>query len=303
MTQRMGFVGVSTKRSSINRVYPLWADILGLPARELVHHDVELDAEDSVYRNLVRRISADPDEAGALVTTHKIRLYEAAADLFDELDSFAMACGEISAISKSDGRLRGHAKDPIAVGLALEDFLPAGHFAQTGCDVLILGAGGAGTALAWHLVNRDERAGNVVVTDVSQPRLDGLRRALERGGHPAQVATVLVHDATENDTLLRRLPECSLVANATGLGKDRPGSPLTDLAVFPARGYAWEFNYRGSLEFLRQAERRSTADSLTVVDGWRYFIHGWTQVIAEVFHRRLTREVVEALATAADAVR
>ena len=28
--------------------------------------------------------------------------------------------------------------------------------------------------------------------------------------------------------------------------------------------------------------------NLTIEDGWVYFLHGWTQVIAEVFHIELT---------------
>ena len=72
--------------------------------------------------------------------------------------------------------------------------------------------------------------------------------------------------------------------NATGLGKDAPGSPLTDTAVWPEKGLAWDFNYRGDLLFLDQARAQQQARSLHVEDGWIYFIHGWTRVIAEVFH-------------------
>ena len=49
-------------------------------------------------------------------------------------------------------------------------------------------------------------------------------------------------------------------------------------------GIAWDLNYRGELVFLEQARAQRAARRLTVVDGWTYFIHGWTQVIAEVFH-------------------
>jgi shikimate 5-dehydrogenase len=87
-----------------------------------------------------------------------------------------------------------------------------------------------------------------------------------------------------NDAVLRRLKPGSLVVNATGLGKDAPGSPLTDQAVFPEDGIVWEFNYRGDLVFLRQAGAQKEARGLQVEDGWTYFIHGWTRVIAEVFH-------------------
>ena len=47
---------------------------------------------------------------------------------------------------------------------------------------------------------------------------------------------------------MEALPAGSLVINATGLGKDRPGSPLTDHCKFPENGLVWELNYRGTLE-------------------------------------------------------
>jgi shikimate 5-dehydrogenase len=75
-----------------------------------------------------------------------------------------------------------------------------------------------------------------------------------------------------------------MVINATGLGKDRPGSPLTDSVEYPENGIAWDFNYRGDLIFLEQAKAQKESKTLSVEDGWVYFIHGWTRVIAEVFH-------------------
>ena len=87
-----------------------------------------------------------------------------------------------------------------------------------------------------------------------------------------------------NDEVCARLKPGSLVVNATGLGKDAPGSPLTGAVVFPLDGFAWEFNYRGELVFLEQARAQAKARNLRVEDGWIYFIHGWTRVIAEVFH-------------------
>jgi shikimate dehydrogenase len=84
------------------------------------------------------------------------------------------------------------------------------------------------------------------------------------------------------------VPPGSIIVNATGLGKDRPGSPLTGQALFPLNGLAWELNYRGSLEFMHQAQAQKERRNLLIEDGWIYFIHGWTQVIAEVFHTDIT---------------
>src|SRR3712207_4674510 len=141
----MGFVGVSTGGSSIRTVFPRWADALGLPTRTLVGHDVPLDSPAEVYRDVVETIRDDPQHWGALVTTHKMAVHEAAADLFDELDDLAVTFGEVSCIAKRDDRLVGSAKDPVTARLALEEFLAPDHFARTGGAALVLGSGGAGT--------------------------------------------------------------------------------------------------------------------------------------------------------------
>ena len=144
----MGFVGVSTGGSSIRTVFPEWADALGLPTRTLVGHDIALDSPPLVYREVVETIRGDPRHWGALVTTHKMAVYAAAADLFDECDELAETFGEISCIAKRRERLVGSAKDPVTARLALDEFLAPDHFAQSGGAALILGSGGAGTALS-----------------------------------------------------------------------------------------------------------------------------------------------------------
>jgi shikimate dehydrogenase len=296
----MGFVGVDTAHSSIMKVFPLWADRLGLPTSELRGHDVALDAPDQTYRDLVRAIRDDEHHLGALVTTHKIRLFEAARDLFDELDEFSEQCGEISSISKRDGRLLGAAKDPLTAGLALAEMLPPRWFAAGG-HVVCLGAGGAGTAISTHLARADVPPARIVVTDVTEPRLAHLREVHARAGlDPARFDYVLTD---RPDDKVAYAPPRSLVVNATGLGKDRPGSPLRDETAFSPESVVWEINYRGSLELLHQAEAQQAARGLHVHDGWRYFVHGWSQVIAEVFDVPMPPELVDELSALAEGVR
>jgi shikimate 5-dehydrogenase len=114
------------------------------------------------------------------------------------------------------------------------------------------------------------------------------------------VEPLLLDDATG---LLGELPPRSLVINATGMGKDRPGSPVGPSAVFPARSAVWELNYRGELGFLRQARAQAAERGLLVEDGWRYFIHGWTAVMEEVFQRRITDAEIERLSELAEFAR
>jgi len=107
-------------------------------------------------------------------------------------------------------------------------------------------------------------------------------------------------DPRGNDRLLAELTPGSLVINATGMGKDTPGSPITDAALFPEQGYVWELNYRGELEFLHQAERHVAGRHLHVEDGWRYFIHGWAVVMEHVFEIDIKREKLARMATVSE---
>ncbi|WP_120494317.1 shikimate dehydrogenase family protein [Microbacterium phyllosphaerae] len=300
----MGFVGVSTGSSSIMKVFPKWAEVLGLPTENLLGHDLPMDATPAQYVAMVEQIRDDPQHRGALVTTHKMNVFAAASGLFDELDPFAVSCSEISSISKRGDRLIGRAKDPLTVDLALNDFLPTDHFARTGAEVVILGAGGSGTALSWALAERADAPARITVTARDDDKLDHLREVHRQHGTPDGLITYVRTDTVQDAAaIVAAAPAGSLIVNATGLGKDRPGSPLPDDVVFPEGAWVWEFNYRGSLEFLHQARAQEAARGLHVVDGWRYFIHGWSQVVADVFEIDLPPEIVEQLAEAAESVR
>lgn len=284
------FVGVSTAQSSIRTVFPLWAEELGLGEVDFVGIDLPLHAPVEDYRRVVEFLKHDELSLGALVTTHKIDLFNAARDLFDELDELALMMDEVSSISKRAGALRGHAKDPITAGLSIDSFLPPEEW-RTDRSVFVMGAGGSAIAMLWHLT-RPERGvavpAEVVVSNRSTGRLESLERIYAGFDTNVSLRTVHSPESSDNDAVLAGLPAGSFVVNATGLGKDAPGSPLTDAAVFPRDAIAWDLNYRGDLVFLDQARAQVESRDVRVVDGWEYFIHGWTQVIAEVFDVEIT---------------
>lgn len=291
----MYFVGVTTGSSSIMKVFPIWAKELGLDA-EIKGIDMPIHAPAEDYRRVVEFMKNDPLSLGALVTTHKIDMYNAASDIFDYLDPYAQRFGELSSISKKDGKLCAHAKDPISSGLALDAFVPEGHWLKTGAQVCVLGAGGSALSISAYLAN-EERHGKDVPSRInlnnrSAPRLAEAVRILDYLNVP--MSYHMCREPALNDKIVEALPAGSLVVNATGLGKDRPGSPLTDECRFPQDGIVWELNYRGSLEFMHQAEAQKESRNLIIEDGWTYFIHGWTQVIAEVFHIDITGSRLEA---------
>ena len=280
------FIGVTTGQSSIMRVFPAWAGLLGIDAT-ISGMDFPIHADPDRYRDAVRFIKADPLSKGALVTTHKIDLYAACRGLFDVVDPHAALMHETSCLSKDGERLACHAKDPISSGLAVDGFLPRRYFADTRAELFTMGAGGSTIALTWHLMRRERGAdvpSRIVVSDRDEGRLGEIRRIHGAIASDVPVEYRLVDGTADNDAVLNGLRPGSFVVNATGLGKDRPGSPLGEGARFPERTIAWDLNYRGDLVFLDQARAQRDGRGLQVEDGWTYFLHGWTQVIAEVFH-------------------
>lgn len=280
------FIGVTTQRSSIMKLFPKWAEFLGLGECDIKGFDFPPHDRPQAYRECVAFIKRDPLSYGALVTTHKIDLLTACRDQFDLLDPPARLMGEISCISKRDGKLVGSAKDPISSGLSMDRFLPKNHWRSTGAEVLSMGAGGSTIAITHYLVqpkHGDNVPSKIVVTNRSQPRLNEIRRIHTAMSMPVPVDYRLCPQPKDNDGVAAAMKPHSLVINATGLGKDAPGSPFTNRVRFPRNGIVWELNYRGDLLFLDQAENQKRQKNLQIEDGWVYFIHGWTQVIAEVF--------------------
>ena len=292
----MYFIGVTTTKSSIMKLFPLWAEALGLENAVLKGIDIDIHADPQVYRDVVGFIKNDELSLGALVTTHKIDIFHAAKDLFDYLDPYATMFGELSSISKKDGKLEGYAKDPISSGLAMEAFVPENYWKEHSGELFMIGAGGSAIAICSYLLdpkNCENIPSRVVIANRSQHRLDEIERIVKEINPTVEAEYHLTPEPTQNDALLAQLKPHSLVVNATGLGKDRPGSPLTDKGIFPEKSLVWELNYRGELDFMHQALRQKEAKRLYVEDGWIYFIHGWTQVVAEVFHIDITGSVLE----------
>jgi shikimate 5-dehydrogenase len=280
----MYFVGVSTGASSIQRIFPQWVRLAGVPDAALVGLDLAVGAPPQAYRDAAARMKEDPDCRGALVTTHKVSLFRHAGDLFDAFDDDARLLGEVSCVVCRNGRLEGHAIDTLTGELSLRALLRGETFAG---EVLIMGAGGAGLALA-VVLRRHHQPARLILTDVSSARLReiaGLANA-ERSAITA---------ASDHDRLIASLSPGCLIVNATGLGKDRPGSPVTDAVRFPRHAAAWDLNYRGDLKLLDYARLAG----IEAVDGWEYFLHGWSRIMARVLGFEVTPELFEQMRAAA----
>jgi len=179
------FIGVSTGSSSIMKVFPAWAEHLGLDA-VIRGIDLALDDTPENYRAVVDFLKKDPLSLGSLVTTHKLNLYKAASDLFDRVGSDTELLDEVSSISKHGPELWGNAMDPITCGLSLEAIVDDGYWARTGGELLLLGAGGSSLALTLYLHRRavagQDVPSKVVVTNRRPQRLAEMQAVHERLG-------------------------------------------------------------------------------------------------------------------------
>jgi shikimate dehydrogenase len=300
------FIGVTTTKSSIMKVFPLWMKILGHEEVVMEGVDCLIHDDPAVYRRAVAQIKFDPNSLGSLVTTHKIDLLNAARDMFNYLDPYAQITGEVSSISKLDGRLEGHAKDPITSGASLDAIIEPGYFAKTDGNVLCFGAGGSGVATLLHLINKKEKAdrpGKFTFVNRSQGRLDHAQEMVGGLNTDIEIEYICNSNPLVNDKIMEKFPPFSIIINATGMGKDTPGSPITWNGIFPQNSIAWEFNYRGELDFLHQSLAQVENRKVKVEDGWLYFVHGWTQVVSQVLHFELTPAVFDQLNQAASSVR
>ena len=296
----MYFIGVTTGSSSIMKVFPEWVKELGIDT-EIKGIDIAIHEKPEVYREVVDFIKHDPLSLGALVTTHKIDIYAAAHDMFDVIGPYAKQFGEISSIYKDGDKYCCEAKDPITCGMAMEEFVPANYWKEhPEAGVMIMGAGGSCISMCSYYMRNSGKGNdpkNIVVANRSTPRLEECRKINETfypNTIPAEY--FLTPDPGQNDGVMEKeMGEGSLIINATGLGKDRPGSPLTDKAQFPKNAIVWEINYRGELTFMHQAENQKMEKNLQIEDGWMYFIYGWTQVMADVYHQELLGEKLKVL--------
>jgi len=285
-TVGVAFLGVTTRLSAVHRVLDSWSDCLG-HRLVLKSMDLPLKSDATAYCKFVAEVRNRRDNfSGAVITSHKVGVYEAAANLIDIVTPTARRLGEIGMLYWRQDKLVGDASDSFAILQVAHRLLKTTESWQKGArSVVILGGGGAGVALADSMIQaRDLGCRKVTITEIDPTRLSALRSKIVNWIPPVPVHAVLVEDYA--DALVASAGEGSLVANASGLGKDRPGSPISRIAVFPEGVFVWEFNYRFIAQAyptfwdiaLRQAESRN----LIVEDGWDYFVWNWLGMLSNI---------------------
>jgi shikimate 5-dehydrogenase len=255
------FLGVTTASSLVHQAMPFWQAVLGLPC-SVRGVDIAIDADDKAYVRFLEDLRRDKGADGVIVTAHKVKMFRACRALFSYLDPLAVTCQEVNTIRRCDEGLLGWARDPISVGRVVDRIWP-----EANGHVICLGAGGTALALAQHFSTKPASA-RFICADPSARAVDKLTRM---ASYPV---TGHIGEGPWDDLVSDAAPG-SLIVNATGMGKDRPGSPITGRTRFPPGAVVWELNYRGKLDFLEQARLQASPLQLEVHDGWQLFCHGW----------------------------
>lgn len=293
------FIGVDTHNSAIMKIFPLWCEEFGIKNVDLVGYNIEIQGTKKKYQEVIKHLKKYENAKAVIVTSHKINFVYHAKKLFDFFDEYAQLLEEVSCISKRNKKIWGFAKDPIASRMALESFLPYNYWKNNqNAQVLIMGAGGSGLALSVALIKVNDSLNvpaKIILTDIKPESIMHSKTVHSKIKNNVNIDYVIANANDTNSKIIEKMPSGSLIVNATGLGKDSPGSPIISELVFPYKGYIWDFNYRGDLNFIYQAKSQAKKRNLFIEDGWNYFIYGWILIFKDEFNINITDEKINIL--------
>ncbi|WP_155368279.1 shikimate dehydrogenase [Catellatospora vulcania] len=222
----------------------------------------EREADELGVRYLYQRIdldslALDAEGVGMLVTqaaqlgfaglniTHPSK--QAVVKYLDELSADAAALGAVNTVVFGQGRAVGHNTDWSGF---LTGFRRGLADAAVG-DVVLLGAGGAGTAVAFALVRLGVR--ELTVVDLVADRAERLAEVVRRAAPDDRPVTV--HTARSVEQAHERLAVADGLVNATPVGMSRDGATPLPAGLLRARMWVADIVYRPLLtELLRQAQ-------------------------------------------------
>ncbi len=181
--------------------------------------------------------------------THPVK--QTVVPLLDELEPDAAVIGAVNTVTFADGITRGHNTDVSGFRTAHREGLP--HAAMD--EVVLLGAGGAGTAVAHALCQLGVE--QLRIFDPDSARADRLIASVRAGHERVKLSAVADGD------LAAALATTSGLVNATPVGMaDHPGLPLPAELLHPGTWVA-DIVYRPLLTQLVRAARARGCATLT----------------------------------------
>jgi shikimate dehydrogenase len=173
-----------------------------------------------------------------LNVTHPFK--ESIVPLLDQLSTEAAAIGAVNTVVFREGRTVGHNTDCWGFAESFRSGMKGARLDR----VLLIGAGGAGKAVAWAL--RDLGAQLIDILDLDHARSADLARALN--SHSGACRARAVADAVE------AAERMAGVVNTTPLGMAKyPGMPLPAAALRPDLWVADIVYFPAETEFMRAA--------------------------------------------------
>ena len=290
------FVGVDSRSSRALTAVPRWSRRLGEPLA-LRPVDLPLAANRERYLRIFDGLQTDPNIAGAVITEHKVAMYEAIAGRCTYVSPDARRLRECAVLAARPSGVAAFATDVRAIGAEVDRIWPSSR-----APVVCLGGGGAAAALCLQLLRRRPAPDRILVCEHDRARGRELGMLFTRETLPHGVKLHVEVGAMEWDDAVVSLPPGALVVNATGLGKTDRSSPLSPAAVFPERVTVWDLNYRGPLPFLAQAHAQAQLCSLNVHDGWHLFALGWLAALSALLDVDVTTDIEESFVAIAEEV-
>lgn len=284
------FIGVTSKHSLIVKILPDWAKSIDIKLN-LINIDLPLLSDASEYHKAVCQIKNDKNAIGSVVISHKLQVYKHALELFEKVDAVSNLTKEIGTIVRRDSGLTGMAlPDCMSTTLSLQGMLDKDYWPSSQSDVVCFGAGGVARSIFLSLLydfqldqnlkhEKKYKPRKLYLVDIKEDHLSSAKQLFKSFDKECDIQYLCHTRALENDQLINLLPAGSLIINATGMGEDIPGSPLSDEVTYPAKSIIWDLNYRGERTFLKQAKAQESDCRLFIHDGWQCFIYGWTQAL------------------------
>jgi shikimate dehydrogenase len=274
------FLGRDAARSLAVTAFPAWMAVLKEEC-ELVCVNMPPNMADREYVALIHELRSRPGCVGMQVTNHKVALFQAARQEFDGFSGDCTVLEEAGGIVITDNRLIGISPDSAAFR---REFGNHRELASS-VEVVLLGGGGAARAVVL-VASTLPGVQKISVTEVNPRRRLDFSRWVSNLGPDLQVhIDVLPADA--NDELVSCAGNGALIVNASGMGKDVEGSPVSSSVEFPQESTVWDLNYRGQLDFLVHARQQAEAKRLRIIDGFSLFISNWTWLLENVLRKQL----------------
>lgn len=208
---------------------------------------VTIDASPADFATVVRSFFGTGGRGANVTLPHKVAAFE----LADVATAAAERVGVANVLTQlPDGRIEADSNDGAGM---LADLRVRCHVDPRGCDVLLLGAGGAARAVAFALL--DAGVGTLVIANRTFERAEALTVAL---AEPERVGVV------RWDALASRAP-FELIANATSAGVQQLPLMLP-MALVNADTVAYDLSYgpaaRPFVEWAKAAGCAGVSDGL-----------------------------------------